>query len=309
MQAVNGRTTVYGIIGKPVAHSFSPLIHNTLAREMGLDMVYVPFPVEEPERIGDAVRGAWSMGVRGLNVTVPYKSAVIPYLSETDRVAAAIGAVNTLVWEDSSGPTHFQPYSPGNKGYKGYNTDYSGLRRALEEMGLVPARMDVVLIGAGGAARAAGFMAGEAGVPHLTVLNRTVEKALSLSDEVRELFPGTKTRAMPLEKAVKAVRDGWNTNPVLAIQCTNVGLAPAAGAVPVEDPDFYQSIAAAFDCIYNPEETRFLALARAAGCEGRNGMDMLLYQGIEAFTIWTGQKPDRQLTEKAAGLLRQAARA
>lgn len=291
MTGIKGTTRIYGILGNPVAHSFSPLIHNTLAEAMGIDMAYVPLGVSDAGRIGDAVRGAAAMGFPGMNVTVPYKSAVIPFLAEIDPVAKAIGAVNTLVMESDG------------SGYKGYNTDYLGLRRALQEMGLELPSMDVVLIGAGGAARAAAFMCGDAGVPHLTILNRTVEKAEALAQAVSLEFPGTMVRALPIAEAVEAVRDGWNPDPVLAIQCTNVGLAPHMDAAPVDNPEFYQSISAAYDCIYNPEETRFLSLVKEAGKPGRNGMDMLLWQGICAFELWTGRKPERDLIEEVRGKL------
>lgn len=321
---IDGQTTVYGILGCPVAHSLSPLIHNTLAEATGLNMVYIPLGVGDSGRIGDAVRGACAMGIRGMNVTVPYKSSVISYLKEIDPIAEAIGAVNTLV------PVHGSVRNdsgcggsvPGDQScrrdtfggsdspvpYRGYNTDYLGLRRALGEMlrdnmHTELGSMDVVLIGAGGAARAAGFMAAKAGVQHLTILNRTVSRAEALARDISGPFPDIRTRAMPLVRAADSVSDGWNSRPVVAIQCTNVGLAPHTADIPIEDPDFYRGIAAGFDCIYNPGETRFLAAVRRYGRPGQNGMDMLLYQGIESFTLWTGIQPDRDLIGKVRGRL------
>ncbi len=314
-QEINGRTAVYGLIGNPVGHSFSPLIHNTLAEGLEQNLVYTTFPVTEADRIGDAVHGAYALGVQGMNVTVPYKSAVIPFLNEVDPVAKAIGAVNTLVRTED--------------GYKGYNTDYLGLRRALEEMGIDLPSVNVILIGAGGAARAAGFMCGDAGVAKLSILNRTKEKADSLAGELAKVFPVMEIHSGTLDEAAdeaerlregpgegieekigeeKDCKDGKDEirsegKKVLAIQCTNVGLAPLVDAVPVEDPVFYQRIDAAYDCIYNPEETRFLQLVHAAGKPGRNGMDMLLWQAILAFRFWTGKEPEQDLTERVRNKL------
>lgn len=283
---VDGRTAVYGLIGNPVGHSFSPLIHNTIGEGLGQNLIYTTFPVAEKERIGDAVRGAYALGIQGLNVTVPYKGDVIPFVADVDPVAKAIGAVNTLVRVEG--------------GFKGYNTDYMGLRRALEEMGIELSSMQVILIGAGGAARAAGFMCGDAGVHRLCILNRTMEKAEALACDLRKMFPDMVTDADTLTNAVnktKELKAEDYVSGILAIQCTNVGLAPAVENVPIEDPEFYQGIDAAYDCIYNPEETKFLQLVHAAGKPGRNGMDMLLWQGILAFHLWTGAAPDGELTE------------
>lgn len=284
---INGSTAVYGLIGHPVAHSFSPLIHNTLAAELGENLVYTTFPVQSAEEVGAAVRGAAALGIRGFNVTVPYKSAVIPHLAEVEPVARAIGAVNTLV------PIRAQDGSIA--GYKGCNTDYLGLQRALEEMGIVLSSADVVLIGAGGAARAVGFMCGRAGVRRLAVFNRTREKAEALAGELQRAYPEMKITTHGLSEAAAAA--GELERP-FAIQCTNVGLAPDIGAAPIEDPAFYDRIEAAYDCIYNPEETRFLQLVHAAGKPGYNGMNMLLWQGILAFRLWTGREPGRECIEE-----------
>ncbi len=294
-QIIDGKTAVYGLIGNPVAHSFSPLIHNTLAEGLQKNLVYTTFPVAEEDRVGDSVKGAYSLGIQGMNVTVPYKSKVIPFLAEIDPIAKAIGAVNTLVRTPD--------------GYKGYNTDYRGLRKSLEENGLVLSGMRVVLIGAGGAARAVGFMCGEAGVSELLILNRTLPKAQLFADELGGQFPSMKVHVglltdavIELEglKAAEIRTAGAESSALqtLAIQGTNVGMSPDIASSPVEDPAFFNMIDAAYDCVYNPEETKFLRLARAAGKPAQNGIDMLLWQGILAFEYWTGIHPDEALTEE-----------
>ncbi len=268
MLEINGKTHVYGLIGKPVEHTLSPLIHNTLASLLDENMVYVPLEVKEPERLGDAIRGAYALDIQGMNVTVPYKSAVIPFLKEIDPIAAQIGAVNTLVRVEG--------------GYKGYNTDYVGLKRALEYNHVDIGAHDVVLVGAGGAARAAGFMSGVCGVNHLVILNRTPEKAKALAEDLSACFPSMKTEVFALSQAAELPVKNY-----LAIQCTNVGLFPKVEDSPVTDERFFQNADVCYDAIYNPEETRFLQLARQSGTPGWCGLDMLLWQGVAAFEYWT----------------------
>ncbi len=282
MAEIDGKTRVLGLLGNPVAHTFSPAIHNTVAEETGDNVVYVPFHVESEEQLGDAVRGAYALNLLGLNVTVPYKQAVIPYLKEIDPVAKAIGAVNTLVRVDG--------------GYRGYNTDYKGLRRALEAEGVVIWKHDVVIVGAGGAARAAGFMCGEAGVKRLCILNRTVEKAEHLAADIKALFPKMEITALPLTQSAKIPFQKF-----LAIQCTKAGLAPNTNETPVASPLFFQKCELAYDCIYNPEETLFLKKVKEHGGTGWCGIGMLLYQGIAAYELWM----DSHVPQRAVDLARE----
>ncbi len=299
-QIIDGKTVVYGLIGNPVAHSFSPLIHNTLAEGLQKNLVYTTFPVEDENRVGEAVKGAFALGIQGMNVTVPYKSRVIPFLSEIDPIAKAIGAVNTLVRTPD--------------GYKGYNTDYRGLRKSLEESRMLLTGMRVILIGSGGAARAVGFMCGEAGVSELLILNRTLPKAQLFADELHAQFPSMQVHVGLLTDAVsetKRLKEAENSTisgeagamKTLAIQGTNVGMSPDIESSPVEDPAFFDMIDAAYDCVYNPEETKFLRLTREAGKPAQNGIDMLLWQGILAFEYWTGIHPEDALTEEVRAKL------
>ncbi len=239
----------------------------------------------------EGVRGAYDLNLLGMNVTVPYKSAVIPFLRDIDPSAEKIGAVNTLVRVDG--------------GYKGYNTDCSGIGSALNANGVCfPAdqtygrngliRTDtVVMIGAGGAAKAACYMCGEKGVRKLIILNRSVEHAARLAETVQKDFPSMAVSSMPLSKAPEIRENGF-----LAIQCTKAGLTPKVNETPVADRAFFQKAAAVYDVIYNPEETLFLRLARQEGTPGWCGLDMLLQQGISAFKLWTGIKPGEEQVEK-----------
>lgn len=337
---INGRTALYGLIGNPIGHTFSPMIHNTLAELTGQNLVYCPLPVQDADRLGEAIRGAYALGIQGMNVTVPYKSAVLPFLVEVDPIAKAIGAVNTLVRVEG--------------GYKGYNTDYLGLWRALEEHGIVfprPLREvmgssgkaavpeedrqtderekseegqqaagetrkktgsqikvhQVVILGAGGAARAAGFLCGQAGIRDVTILNRTIEKAQALAEDIRKEFPQMRVAALALRDAGRVAYEQF-----LAIQCTKVGLYPDINDVPTTSATFYRRVQAAYDCIYNPEETKFLSEVHKRRKPGWSGLDMLLWQGIAAYEYWTGAKVDepqsREVREALVDFLRERRR-
>ena len=170
---INGYTRTCGLIGNPVEHTLSPVIHNTLSMVLGKNLAYVPFHVETG-RLEDAVKGAFALNLLGINVTVPYKSDVIPYLDDIDPLASNIGAVNTLVRTE--------------KGYKGYNTDMPGLYRAMCEDGVKVKGQKVLILGAGGVARAVAMMLLDKGAKEAIILNRTVEKAQSIADEVNHLI-------------------------------------------------------------------------------------------------------------------------
>ncbi|MCR4690937.1 MAG: shikimate dehydrogenase [Lachnospiraceae bacterium] len=279
MQEIDGRTKLAGLLGDPVAHTKSPLIHNTLAQMRGDNLVYVPFHVKQ-EDLMQAVKGAHALGLIGLNVTVPHKSAVIPYLSGTDPLAKAIGAVNTLVYT--------------NEGYWGYNTDILGLREAMRRAGFSIEGRRVLLTGAGGAARAVAFLCLFEKAAAITIANRSVDKAEALAQELQsfakdhpdqvESIPAV---AVSLEEAAK----GAAGEDLLAIQCTSVGLAPKADAcVFEENAPVFNSIKDAVDLIYEPQKTLFLERVEKRGGRILNGMDMLLFQGVIAYQLWQNEK-------------------
>ena len=164
---INGYTRTCGLIGNPVEHTLSPVIHNTLSMVLGENLAYVPFHVENG-RLEDAVKGAFALNLLGLNVTVPYKSDVIPYLTDIDPLAENIGAVNTLVRTET--------------GYKGYNTDMPGLYRAMCEDGVKVKGEKVLILGAGGVARAVAMLLLDKGAREAILLNRTVQKAQEVAD-------------------------------------------------------------------------------------------------------------------------------
>lgn len=262
---INGRTKTCGLMGNPVEHTLSPLIHNTLSALIDKNLVYVPFLVQA-EELENAVKGAYALGIEGLNVTVPHKERVLPYLKEVDGLAERIGAVNTLVRCDG--------------GYKGYNTDMPGLYRAMAGDGVRVEGEQVLILGAGGVARAVAVMLAEK-AERIYLLNRTVEKAAAIAEEVNT-YAGRRVAEAMSPAAYTALPEGR----FLAVQATNVGMYPDTDKAVVEEKDFYRRIHTGYDLIYNPEKTKFMRLVEEAGGRAYNGLKMLLYQGIIAYELW-----------------------
>lgn len=263
---INGKTRTCGLIGNPVEHTLSPMIHNTLAELLGHNLVYVPFPVEAG-KVAQAVAGADALQLLGLNVTVPYKSEVIGSLREIDGLAQAIGAVNTLVKTEG--------------GYKGYNTDMEGLYRAMASEKIRIDGEQIILLGAGGAARAVAYLCAVKGADKVYMLNRTFGKAQTVAEEVNRTVGREVIEPMVTEDYTKLPDSRY-----LAIQGTSVGLAPHTEDVVIADEAFYEKIHTGFDLIYNPWETKFMKLVKEHGGDAYNGLKMLLYQGIIAYELW-----------------------
>ncbi len=282
---INGHTRLCGLIGNPVEHTLSPVIHNTVAEEMHDNLVYVPFHVEQGN-LQKAIAGAYSLNVLGLNVTVPYKQAVIPCLDCVEGLAEKIGAVNTLVRTEN--------------GFLGYNTDMMGLYRAMEEEGIAFEAEDMILLGAGGAARAAAFLCAEKGAKRVYLLNRSYEKAAVLAEEVNRAYERDCILPMALSEYEKLPEEKMT-----AIQGTSAGLYPNTGAAVILDPAFYQHISKAYDLIYKPEETRFMKLVKEAGGEAYCGIRMLLYQGIIAYELFLDTKVPENVIRKVSALLQE----
>lgn len=276
---INGYTRTCGLLGNPVEHTMSPAIHNTLAEALGENLVYVPFHVPEGH-VEDAVRGAYALNLLGCNVTVPYKSQVIPFLREIDPLAEQIGAVNTLVRTEG--------------GFKGYNTDMPGLYRAMCEDGVKIEGEKVLILGAGGVARAVAMLLMQKGADSIVILNRTPEKAEQIAQELSGYTGKKAVTALALADYTKLPADKY-----LAIQATSLGMFPNVEDVVIEDTAFYSYIHTGYDLIFNPAETRFMKLVKENGGRAYGGLKMLLYQGIIAYELWTGVQVDRELAGKA----------
>lgn len=286
MHEIDGHTRTCGLIGNPVAHTQSPLIQNHMAQVTGINLVYVPFPVAKGN-LEEAVKGALALDLLGLNVTVPYKSDVMAYLAEIDPLAERIGAVNTLVRCEG--------------GYKGYNTDMPGLYRAMQQEGVEIAGRDVVILGAGGVARAVAVMLLEKGAAGAYILNRTVDKARAVAEEVNRIAGRAFAQAYALADYGQIPGEKW-----LVIQATSVGMHPNVDCAVIEDPAFYRHVETGYDLIFNPGVTRFMKLTEAAGGKAYNGARMLVYQGVIAYELWTGVSISQDTADELCRMMAQA---
>lgn len=277
MTDIKGTTRVCGLIGNPVEHSLSPLIHNELAVELGLDMVYVTFKVESEVEV--AVKGAFELNILGMNVTVPWKQEVMNSLSDIDLLAQKIGAVNTLVRTDA--------------GYKGYNTDILGIKRELLEAGVTIKDKAMVILGAGGAARAIAFLLAAEEAGKIYILNRSIARAEQIAEDVKDKLNYNNIFSLELTDYKSILEDNY-----VVIQTTSVGLYPKINDTPIEDMAFYKRAECGVDIIYNPANTRFMQLMQENGKPAYNGLKMLLYQAIAAFELWNDVVVSKDVTEK-----------
>lgn len=295
---IDGKTRLIGLVGNPVEHTLSPVIHNGISERMGMQSVYVPFKVEA-SGLDAAIKGAYELNVLGMNVTVPHKNQVMESLAKIDEAARQIGAVNTLV--------RIEGGDSKTAGFKGYNTDMSGLRRQIREDGIVLSGETVVILGAGGAAKAVVYMCllEEAGKVYL--LNRTVEKAQRIAESMNHAFMGKGQRGNdesecsdgsladkgtpvydnpPVIPMALADYDKISEEKLIVFQATSIGLAPNVDDVVLMDEAFYKKVKVGVDLIYNPANTRFMQMVTAAGGRAYNALKMLLYQGVIAYELW-----------------------
>jgi len=285
MKEIKGTTKVCGLIGNPVAHSISPLIHNNLAQLQNIDLAYVTFKVES-SKVAEAVKGAYELNVFGLNVTIPHKNEVIESLIDIDPLAQNIGAVNTLVRVEG--------------GFKGYNTDMFGLQRQFIDEDIELAGNDVIILGAGGAARAIVFLCAREGAKSIYILNRTLENAKQLANEVNTVLDTNAVIAMKIEDYNKLPNKQFIT-----IQTTSVGLHPNDDSAPIENPNFYDKVSVGVDIIYNPTKTKFMKLVESKGKIAYNGLKMLLYQGVCAFELWNEIKVSEDVIAHVYALMKK----
>jgi shikimate dehydrogenase len=258
---IDARTKLYGIIGNPVYHSLSPAIHNEAFKRLGMNAVYLAFEVKNLE---EAVTGIRGLGVRGASVTIPFKTEVIPLLDKVEGLARKIGAVNTIT-------------SRGGK-LTGYNTDCDGALQALEEkMDLTGKR--IVLLGAGGGARAIGFGLMERDC-QLTVVNRSKKKGERLSKEL-----GCGYLSLSFLRKMKA----GELEADAVINATPVGMYPRDGETPIPKGLLKKGMTV-MDIVYQPLQTRLLLEAKKRGCVTVNGLEMLVRQAAAQFEIWTGKR-------------------
>ena len=276
---ISGKTRVCGVIGDPIEHTLSPIMHNAAFKALKLDFAFLAFKVKAAD-VEKAVSGMRALGIHGLNVTMPHKSAVINYLDEVDQAAKAIGSVNTILNKDGR--------------LFGFNTDGVGALQALRENGVEPRGKKVLLLGAGGAARAIAYtLAREA--DELVILNRTAKQAAELANLLKQTFD-RKVVADTLSS--NAIKDTLQDSDLL-INATSVGMKPNANKTPVAF-EWLRPDLAVMDIVYNPVETKLAKDAKAAGAKVVSGFEMLIYQGAASFEIWTGHSAPVEVMRHAA---------
>ena len=281
---LTGTTKNLGVMGWPIAHSLSPVLQNAAIAKAGLDYVYTSLPVR-PEQLAEAVTGLKALQFRGWNVTIPHKSAIMPLLDMIDEDARIIGAVNTVVNEDGK--------------LTGYNTDVTGFTQALLDQGFNPAGKEVVLLGAGGAARAVVWGLIKAGTKVIHIGVRSPQKVQPLVDEFQSYgaLDVCHWESEPFQQLLGKAD--------LLVNTTPLGMTPHLDSMAPVDWSKVKASAFAYDIIYTPAETRFLREARQHGHETLNGEAMLAGQGAAAFRKWTGVQPDLALMKQE---LRKAVR-
>ncbi|MBN3525850.1 shikimate dehydrogenase [Paenibacillus apiarius] len=276
VRALDSSTALYAVIGDPIKHSKSPLMHNAALRSMNVNGIYAAFHVL-PHELEQAVQGIRALGIGGVNVTIPHKERVMAYLDDIDESAQVIGAVNTIV----------------RRGGKliGYNTDGLGYVRSLkEEMMPDLSAARILLIGSGGAARGIAYALLKEGCQELSIANRTVERAQALADD---LSPYGQIRVVPLLEAPDIDAEQAD----IVINTTSVGMHPDVEAIPL-NPDWLQAHLIVSDIVYNPLDTALLQAARRTGCRTHSGLGMFVYQGAIAFEMWTGKQAPAELMRR-----------
>lgn len=271
-------TSTVGIIGYPLGHSASPAFQQAAFDHLGIDASYLAWETP-PDAISEQMESLRGPGLLGANVTVPHKQAVVPFLDEVSQAAQDTGAVNTIVNREGR--------------LTGHNTDVTGFLRALQEdAGFQAQGKRALVLGAGGSARAVVYGLLKEGAGQVTIANRTVERAYRLIDAL-----GSPRNASVVLLDPAALSNGWD----LIVNCTTLGMrhAPGENETPLPD-DAIPANSLVYDLVYNPEETPLLQAAARAGARTLGGLPMLIYQGAEAFRLWTGQDAPVEVMFQAA---------
>lgn len=267
-----------GIIGWPLSHSLSPLMQNTAFIEAGLhDWHYISIsvPTYPSTRIKEAILGLRALKFRGANITIPYKEVILSYLDHLHESAQNIGAVNTILIDDEK--------------LIGYNTDGIGFIKDLVENHIDPQHKNILILGAGGAAKAILYALLDHGCNDITILNRTITKANALVKQFKPRFPQANINSGHLSDALSIKAD-------FIINTTSVGMND--DLYPLNESMRFSSEQIVYDIIYQPRMTPLLTKAQHDGAKVINGLGMLLYQGAEAFSIWTGKKANIDMMKK-----------
>ncbi len=281
---IRATTQIYGIFGHPVSQSLSPAMHNAAFAHLGLDCVYLAFDVD-PRNIDRAVSSIRNLGLCGVNVTIPHKQSVMAGLDEIAPEASMVGAVNTIVNE--------------NGRLKGYNTDVSGVLRALHsELEFFPQDKNAFIVGAGGASRAVIVAMCTGGASSVAIVNRTYTKARELSEEFSARFGDVGFSAAPLEDEERIAQMMERAD--IVINCSSAGMGDIEPlCLPL---DVLGENCVVYDLVYKPPVTPLVRDSRALGLKVESGLGMLLYQGVDAFEIWTGEDAPVEVMREALSI-------
>lgn len=278
---INHSTKIVGVIGHPIKHSHSPMMHNYAFNKADLDYVYLPFDIASVN-LKSALRGMVALNIKGFNVTIPHKERIVEYLDELSDSAKIVNAVNTVVNENGK--------------LYGYNTDVTGITKTLEPYRDQIAGEIVSVFGSGGAARAVIYtLINNFNVKKINIINRTVEKAESLKDyfSSKMLYEKIKTYELVPPDVIEVL-----SKSKLIINASSIGMYPDEDDSPTTIEDSFNENQIVFDIIYNPLKTKLLSLAESRGATIINGMKMFIEQGAKAFELWTNEKMDvEKITE------------
>ena len=275
---VKGTTRLVGLIGDPVSHSLSPLLHNSAFQAMQMDWAYLPLHVR-PGNLRDALRGIYSLGFLGVNVTVPHKEKALPFLDGLSDEAKRIGAVNSISLVEGR--------------FLGDNTDWSGFLRDLAEIRFDPRGPRALILGSGGSARAIAYGLLSEGAT-VTICGRDIVAVSSLVGYFRKLFPGKLTEPLTYE----SLHD-LRIEADIVVNTTPLGMSPHTGLSPWPEGVAFPECELVYDLVYNPPKTRFIELAEAHGVKAVNGLGMLVQQAALAFEIWTGASAPVEIMRRA----------
>lgn len=277
-ERLTGHTLLISLIATPIRHSMSPTMHNEAFAKLGLDYAYLAFEVDN-STLKPAVDGIRALGIRGSNVSMPNKQAIIPYLDEISSEAKLIGAVNTVTNKDGKG--HLV----------GYNTDGIGAIKALEDEGVTVKDQSITLTGAGGAATAIAIQAAFDGAKELYIFNINDDVFENAKETAKKINDNTNCRATVTDLADQAAFKSVIQKSSIYIDATSVGMKPLQEQSLINDPEMIRSDLVVFDVVYAPRETKLLRFAKEHGAKKViNGLGMMLYQGAAAFQLFTDEE-------------------
>ncbi len=274
---ITGKTLITGVIGNPIQHSLSPIMHNSAYKDMDMDYKYVAFHVQ-PENLKNVVTAAKTFNIQGLNVTIPYKTDIIKYLDEIDPTAKKINAVNTLQFRNGI--------------VKGYNTDGMGAIKAIENHTDIKDK-NILVLGSGGASKAIVFTLTTKNPSTITIANRTQENAQKLINNINKEADFYNTSYQPINETNDIINDMD-----IIINTTPIGMYPNENQNPPINTEKINSKHTVMDIIYNPLETQLLKKSKSNGAQTIPGTEMFINQGIESYKIFTGKTPTYESFEK-----------